>query len=96
MKKRLPRKLKKKLKKDGVWRLMQASIPIVKRLYEYPSRKSLTGFITVGFRKEASENAEHTPYKLIGVDNPEDSQKLINEARYKFKNGTNNKNKNQQ
>jgi len=83
MKKRLLRKLKKKLKKDGVWRLMQASIPIVRRLFEYKSRKSLTDLLSPG----AYNPDTYKPYKLIGVENPEESERLINEAKYKFNNG---------
>jgi len=57
MNKRLPRKLKKELKKDGVWILMQASIPIVKQFYRYPPRKSLI---------ELLAPVAYKPYKLIG------------------------------
>ena len=48
MKNRLPRKLKKERKKDGVQQLMNMSIPIVRQIIDFPSRRILTELLTVG------------------------------------------------
>lgn len=46
IKRRLPRKLKKARKKDGLWTLMQFSIPIIRQMTEYKNRASLMTLLT--------------------------------------------------
>lgn len=46
IKRRFPRKLKKAYKKDGVWRLMQVSIPIVRQMTEYKNRRCLVDLLS--------------------------------------------------
>jgi len=75
MKNRLPRKLKKRYKNEHCYHIKMAEMVMFKERKEW---------FYVGFRKLPYTNAEHTPYKLIGVEDSGAAMEKINQ----FRNGS--------
>jgi len=95
--KRIPRKLKKAYKKRSIYtRTLHKNPSVFKGLYNNSIILEECSSLAfhIGFINKADENATHTPYKLIGVEDADECEKRICETKRKLTNGTRDKNKN--